>query len=371
MKNYIFKKKSLKMTTLHIVFDAGSRIEKEGQQGTMHLMEHLICKTFKDMYDKLSKLGINWNAYTSTESVVVYFTGLDKYLTNELKTELYKRLTGGLDCVTDEDFTNERNVVLQEYMDNIFDSDRASWLQVMRKWWGEYMTIGKKSDIENFTYEDMKRVYAERFTKAARVVEVGRKRTEFFDKAEYRSIDKDEAPYKFGKRSGIEPIEIASDDKTPVFLFSKKRVNKSDYPFLQVGIDMLTNGLESPFYVELREKLGLTYYVCGGVMAKHDSGVVYITACTDSVNTNKLKGRMEELIADAKSLLTKERYETVMSSLQIRREMNDAVLYENPMRFTNISGMKMSPSLERLTYDKVVKTTMKYIDHYVILTTNS
>lgn len=370
MKNYIFKKKSLKMTSLHIVFDAGSRTEKEGQHGTMHLMEHLICKTFKDLYKKLSELGIRWNAFTNTECVTVYFEGLDKYLTPELKQELYSRITGGLDCVSEEDFSNERNVVLQEYMDNVFDSNGASWMKVMRRWWGDYLTIGNKPDIENFTYEDMKNAYEERFAHATRVVEVGRKSTEFFTKLEYRGIDKEENKYRFGKRKDIEDVEVASNDKTSVFLFSRKRVNRSDYPFLHIGIEMLTNGLESPYYTELREKLGLTYYVYGDFIRNHSNGVMVINACTDTENAEKLKNRMRELIEQTETLLSEERYDTIMSNIRIGREKNDALLFQDPWRYTAIGNLKLPPSLERLTYDKVVKTTLKYMKHAVIVTSN-
>jgi predicted Zn-dependent peptidase len=255
-------------------------------------------------------------------------------------------------------------------MDNVFDSNGASWMKIMRKWWGDYLTIGNKRDIENFTYEDMKNVYKERFAHASRVVEVGRKSTEFFTKLEYRGIDKEESKYRFGKRKNIEDVDVASDDKTSVFLFSRKRVSKSDYKFLHVGIEMLTNGLESPYYTELREKLGLTYYVYGGFIRNHSNGVMVINACTDTENADKLKCRMRELVEQTETLLTEERYNTVMSNIKIGMEKNDALLFQEPWRYTEIGGLKLPSSLKWLTYDKVVKTTIKYMKHAVILTPN-
>lgn len=358
------------MTSLHIIFDAGSRTEKNGQYGTMHLMEHIICKTFKDLYDRLSKLGITWNAFTDAECVTVYFEGLDKYLTPDLKEELYSRITGGIDGVSEEDFTNERNVVLQEYMDYVFDSNSASWLKVMRRWWGDYLTIGSKSDIINFSYEDMKNIYEERFSKAVRVVEVGRKSTGFFAEIEYRDIDKEENKYRFGKRKDVEDVEVASNDKTSVFLFSRKRVNIRDYPFLFIGVEMLTNGLESPYYTELREKLGLTYRVYGDILRNHRNGVMVINACTDTKNEEELKNRMQELVKQTETLLSEERYETIMSNIIISREKNDAILFQDPLPYTAIRKLKLPKSLKRLTYDKVVKTTLKYMNQMVIVTSN-
>ena len=369
MKNYIFKKKNLKMTSVYMVFDAGSRLETEGMHGTMHLMEHLICKTFRDMYEELTKFGIRWNAFTSAECVCVYFMGLDKYLTNELKEKLYRRITGGISCVTKEDFENERSVVHQEYLDCVFDSEYASMMNVMRKWWGDYTAIGNESDILDFTHDDMVRVYAERFTKPARIVEVGRKRTEFFETIEFNDVCKSDWKYKYKKRN-LPLVNVASDEKVSVYVFSKKCVSKRDYPYLQVGVDMLTSGLESPFYRELREKLGLTYYVRGYVANNYDNGALVFNACTDSANLDVLKNKLSEIVKNVKLYLTKERYETIMSKLTIDRETVDAVLYEDPWRFADISKMKLPNKLDSLTYEKVVDVTMKYLQDFVVMTIN-
>lgn len=368
MKGYVFKRRSLKMTSLHIVFDAGSRLESDGRRGTMHLMEHLVCKTFKDMYGELSKLGISWNAYTSEECVTVFFKGLDKYLTGELKEKLYRKLTGGLECVTEEEFESERSVVVQEYLDFAFDSEQASWLEVMRRWWGNYMTIGRKSDIESFTHADMLEEYEKHFRKPARIVEVGRKRTDFLGTVDTVEPAKETGRFVFRKRKEIEEVAIPSEDKTPVFAFSRKRVTKKDYPYLRVGLNMLTYGLESPFYKELREKLGLTYYVYGTFVKNTANAVMCVEACTDSANAELLKRRMSDLFLDAESLLTEERYGTVLSGMKIEREMNEAVLYDYVGRYASISGLRLPNSLDKLTYDKVVGTTMRYIREMRILT---
>lgn len=368
MQNFIFKKKSLKMTSLFIVFDAGARLETDGKHGTMHLMEHLVCKTFKDLYENLTKLGIEWNAYTSTECVVVYFSGLDKYLTNELKKELYLRITGGIDCVDENEFECERNVVLQEYMDNVFDSERASWMQVMRRWWGDYMAIGKQSDIESFTHSDMLKVYGERFARPSRIVEVGRTKTDFFNTVDFKETEPNTSILKFKRRKGFPDVGVASDDKTSVFLFSKRRVSARDYPYLSVGLEMLSSGLESPFYKELREKLGLTYYVLGDVLCSHDQGVMYVNACTDADNTEKLKAKIAELADNVKSYMTEERFDTVISKLKIQREMDEAVLYKNPWRYVSTSKMMMPSSFKRITYKKVLETTLKYFSDTALVT---
>ena len=62
-------------------------------------------ETFKDEYQNLSRLNIEWNAVTSSERVMVYFYGMDKYFTPEIKQRIVKKLLGGIDkCVNEERF---------------------------------------------------------------------------------------------------------------------------------------------------------------------------------------------------------------------------------------------------------------------------
>ncbi len=370
MKNYVFKKKSLKMTTLVIVFDAGSRLEQEGKYGTMHLMEHLICKTFKDMYPELTKLGISWNAFTSDEMVEVYFKGLDKYLTNELKEKLTRKIISGLDCVTKEEFETEKQVVIQEYADTMFSPESAIAINILRKWFGTYTPIGYYDDIQAFTYDDMLETYKKYFTKPAKITEIGRYKTTAFENFEYQDVTKIKEKVKFKKHKDAPLEEISSDDKVPVFAVSKKTVSKSDYPYLGIGLDMLAGGLESPFYVELREKLGLTYFVYTQVCGYIDHGIMLLEACTSNDRKDELIKKMKEVIENAGDFMTLERFDTVMSNIKINREKQDALLFNDHRRFSTISKLIFPNNLNKIKFEKVVEVTLDYLSKSVILTAN-
>jgi predicted Zn-dependent peptidase len=80
---YYYTKTSIKMTNLTIAYNLGGLFDQEGQKGISHLMEHLICKTFKDEYGDLNKYNIEWNAITGGDCVKIYFMGMDKYFTPE------------------------------------------------------------------------------------------------------------------------------------------------------------------------------------------------------------------------------------------------------------------------------------------------
>ena len=102
------------LSGFYIVYKGSVCNEKKGWYGLSHLMEHLICHSFDDMYDDFDRDGIANNAYTSDNEIVFYFTGLDEYLV-KYKDEILKRILKF--GVTEEMFQNERKIVLEEYKD--------------------------------------------------------------------------------------------------------------------------------------------------------------------------------------------------------------------------------------------------------------
>ena len=77
---YYYTKSSIKMANLTIAYNMGGLFDQEGQKGISHLMEHLVCKTFKDEYAELQKYDIEFNACTGDDMVKVYFNGMEKYI---------------------------------------------------------------------------------------------------------------------------------------------------------------------------------------------------------------------------------------------------------------------------------------------------
>ena len=64
----------------YIVYDGSTNLEKSGWYGISHVMEHLLCKNFEHLREDFEREGIDWNAYTSNNEIVFYFTGLEEYL---------------------------------------------------------------------------------------------------------------------------------------------------------------------------------------------------------------------------------------------------------------------------------------------------
>ena len=62
------------LSGFYVVFYGSTNLEERGIYGISHLMEHLICKNFEHLRDDFEREGIDWNAYTTQNEIVFFFT---------------------------------------------------------------------------------------------------------------------------------------------------------------------------------------------------------------------------------------------------------------------------------------------------------
>lgn len=357
---HIYEKKSLKMTGLYIVFNRGGLYDAEGEYGTSHLMEHLICKTFKDEYSILTKNGIDWNAYTGDEHVVVHFTGMEKYLTSEFKERLIKKLLGGIN-ITEKEFETEKNVVLQEYMDSFNDPETS--LNLIREKYNYYGAIGRKADIEKFSFDDMKRHYALYYSHPAKIIEIGPSKSDFsFVTYNEEPVVQPRKIKWIEKNKNVEKENVPVNNKATLRYISKKNVSKADYPALRVAMIMLTGGMESPMFKRIREEKGLTYGVDCGVSLYIKEGVAKFGATTDFENKQALQNEFEYFFKDIKAHLTQERFNDVIQCFSISDEENKIFRYDSVIDLIRKGYIMVGKSYKKLTLEKVQEIAEKYFN---------
>lgn len=358
---YIYEKKSLKMTSLNVVFNAGGLFDEEGKFGTSHLMEHLICKTFDDLQDTLTANCIEFNAYTADEQVVVFFKGLDSRLTPELKKSLVNKLLGGIDCVSEEAFLNERNTVLQEYSD--YFNDPGCCFNIIRQKFNYYGPIGKKSDIENFSYKDMKAQYKKFFKQPAKIIEIGPTKTDF----SYVKFNENFVvePKKIKYKKCYKDVELetlpVSPDKKSVICIGKKLIKKADYPYIRIAMNMLTMGLNSPMYQEIRIKQGLSYAVHGEVDEFFNDSYLFFEACTDNENVEKLNNTFKMFFEDISKWLTEARFNDIINSIEVAREQKKIFRYSNINDIIRKGYTCIPKNLKKIEFNKLIEVCKKYI----------
>lgn len=357
---YFFEKNNLKMNGLYIVYNAGSMYEDDNRQGTMHLMEHLICKSFDDMQDELTKRNVTFNAYTDEEIVVVYFMGLNTELNADLKTRLVKRLTNG--SFADEfDFNKEKDIVLQEYYNYFNDLSFGHVANKLRRTHNFFSVIGNAEDITNYTYSDALEVFDRFFKKPTNIIEVGREATDF-SFVEYNDIEHTKKHLKYGKYKNTDEVVLESETNSVVVSLSKKPISKKDYPYMLILNQILSSGLNSPLYQELREKRGLIYAVMPYFSSCVNDSLLMYVAMTTKENATQVSAIMEEVLNNFGEFITEDRFNDVINKALIQMEINKIFQYKHPkaLRKGLPTGFKTKKQIKSVTLEKVLEVGKKY-----------
>ena len=363
---HIFKKNKIKMSGLYLIFNTGAMYEENGKFGTFHLMEHLICKTFDDLRDEFTKRGITYNAYTSSEMVVVWFTGLTKQLSTVLKEDLIKRITLCGNLITEESFLKEKMVVLQEYEDSFTDPMGGHYLNLIRSRFNYYLPIGKKSDIESFSYDDMKKTFNEFFTKPSMIIEIGGEKSDLsFVEFDKKPRTKRSLKYKEYNKVEISQVPCV-EGMNFMYFVPRTSISKKDYANLYIAKLMLSKGLNSPLYQELREKRGLVYGIYAMLEPCVNDSIFTICFQTITPNVEEAKIAYEETINNIDNVLTLDRFNDIIEMLRNKFEEEDIFIHEAVWKFIKglPSSQVNSKTLEKIKFEEVVETAKKYLLNY-------
>jgi predicted Zn-dependent peptidase len=204
------------LSGLYVVYEGSTNIEKKGNLGISHLMEHLMCKTFFHMIQDFDRDGIEWNAYTSSNEIVFYMTGLDEKIEKHKKKYLESLQTFD---ITKEQFENERQIVLQEYEDTFNDQSQSHSLNLARKLFNDYDPIGLKEDLEKLKFMDCLNFYEEQYAKPHKIIYVSKnKKLKNLD-IEFSNLKVDKK-FEFGNNKV--PLELNNEfkDKTSIICLS-------------------------------------------------------------------------------------------------------------------------------------------------------
>ncbi|RJQ30790.1 insulinase family protein [Candidatus Parcubacteria bacterium] len=269
--------KSTEAVTLLVLAGVGSRYETKEINGVSHFLEHMFFKGTKDRPDPgqvhkdLNRIGAAYNAFTSKETTGFW-----------VKTS-FKDFDIGLDIVSDillrpifkdEEFQKERGVILQEidmYEDNPMHKTQslleAMTLEDQPIGWD---IAGTKETVSSVKKEDLISYEKENYLSRNIIVAVAGK----FDKEEtFVKIKAAFAELKEGKNKDFKKASFSQ--KEPRLKVTEK---DSDQTHLAMGFraydmfddkrypanllsTLLGGNTSSRLFTEIREKLGLAYYV--------------------------------------------------------------------------------------------------------------
>ena len=349
------------LSGFYVVYKGSTNLEKSGIYGISHLMEHLVCKSLDPYQDELDRLGISYNAYTSGNEIVFFIKGLESSI-SKWRNKFVDLLTDF--SVTKEEFENERNIVLQEYMDSFNDQFNNHWLNLDRKLFNNYNPIGSKSDLENLKWMDCLDFFKEQYMKPSMIINVS-KDIEFGGDIDFNT-PKNTKKYEMGEY----PVEIerSTDYKGKVSLMLTSDIINEDFNKIKFVNHMFTRGLQSPFYQEIREKRGLVYYVGSHISRLNEQGVNVLYTMSSEENIDKITNIMKEILNNYDKFLTKERFNVTKESLSIELEKSEIRREDNVNRWIDPSGWSIYDTISDITYDEVMNICEKHFnfDNYRI-----
>ncbi len=337
MPNYIYIPSTIGLSLLAISYPLGSDYESDGRRGTHHLMEHLICKSFDHMLPKLKRLGINYNAYTSTNQVVLFFEGLDESI-ETVAQELYDCITSGTYTWSKQSFDNEKKTVLQEYEDVFNEQVGGTLVNVLRKHYRYFDPIGLRDNVESFSYADSLE-FRKCFQTPKLLCQVGKQNIltttgpdiimSGFQEPIFGNYDVPlETIPKKKKLFGV----FGAGGKTVVGLLNKSPVIKSEMNRVGVVISCLNDGLESPLLQEIRDKNGLSYFSEGCVVPMFRFGAITFLSCTSDRNAKKLHGVYNRFFSgDLSRHISKERFDDCYQGIMIEKKIGERLPHKGAM----------------------------------------
>lgn len=158
----VYQKKEAFVAHLGVMIFAGSRFEKEEEEGIAHFIEHCIFKGTKkrkafDIFTDLDSVGGELNAYTNKEEICVHasFRKAHFSIASELLGDIVQNAS-----FPEDEIQKEKEVVLDEiisYMDSpserIFDDFEAKLFKQNSL---GYNTLGTKKSVKSFTRKALK-----------------------------------------------------------------------------------------------------------------------------------------------------------------------------------------------------------------------
>ena len=347
-------KSQTELSGFYVVYEGSTNLEKPGWFGLAHLMEHLVFKNFDHLQEDFDKDGIDYNAYTSGNEIVFYLTGLDEKV-NKWKGEFIKLL--GQFNVTKEEFENERKIVLEEYMDAFNSQTEVHMLNLSRKLFNDYDPIGLREDLEKLKFMDCLNFFELQYAKPTKIINVSKGKPYKNNEIDFveRTIVKN---ISFGDHKV--PFELGNEFKDKTSLVMLSPVIDEDFAYVHFINAMLSLGLKSPLYQEIREKRGLVYYVHCYQSRMNQQGLNMIATQTSNKNIKACIEAIKEVLENPKKHLTKDRFDLVKDYYKVRMQKDEILRYKNVNQFINPEGWSVYDILEDVNLKKVKEVYDKY-----------
>jgi predicted Zn-dependent peptidase len=349
-------KSETELSGFYVIYDGSTNLEKPGWYGISHLLEHLVCKSFDHLQEDFDRDGVDWNAFTSDNSIVFYMTGLDDKI-NKWKHKFVDLLSEFK--ITKEQFENERKIVLEEYMDSFNSQTEVHQLNLARKLFDDYGPIGLKKDLENLKFLDIINYWELQYTNPSKIINISKNKEYKNNNIDF-DVRKIERKIEFGEHKV--DLELSNDFKDKTSLVIVSPIIEDNFAEVHFINAMLSLGLKSPLYKEVREKEGLVYYIHCYQSRVNNQGIITLATQTSNKNVEKVIKAMKGVLENPNKYLTKERFDLVRDYYKVRKEKDEILRYKNINEYLNPKGWAVNSILDTVTLKDIKKVYDKYYD---------
>lgn len=341
------------LSSFYIIWEGSTNLEKKGWYGIAHLCEHLQTKMIDHLQEDFDRDGIEWNLWTSSNEICMYIKGLDN------KVDKWKHIIMDLMFefkITKEEFENERKIVLEEMADSFNEQTQCHMLNLSRKLFGDFNPIGLKEDLKKLKFLDIINFWELQYSKPTKIINVS--------KTDYKNPTLDFAERTIVKNISYGnhnvPLELNNEwkDKTSIIILSP--IISEDFAYIHFINAMLSLGLKSPLYQEIREKRGLAYYVHCYQSRVNEQSVNTISTQTSNRNFNAVIEAVEGVLKNPKKYLTKDRFNLVKDYYTVRKQKDEILRYENVNQWINPKGWSVYDILDEVNLKKIMEVYDKY-----------
>jgi len=268
---------NIEAMTLLVLVGVGSRQEIKKINGISHFLEHLFFKGTKSrpkpsqVHKELNKIGATYNAFTAKEETGFWVKSSAKDF--DISLDIVSDIL--LEPLFDEkEIEKERGVILQEI--SMYEDDpRQKILWIIENVLYRNQPIGwdipgTKETVNNIKRADIIRYESDNYLAKDMVVIVA---GNIDKKTAFKKIEKVFSRIRKGKNKNFPGVKISQ--KSPQIKIVKKDSDQTHFALAFRGYDMfdekryvlnllsvvLGGNMSSRLSTEIREKLGLAYYV--------------------------------------------------------------------------------------------------------------
>ena len=342
------------LSSFYIIWEGSTNLEKKGWYGIAHLCEHLQTKMIDHLQEDFDRDGIEWNLWTSSNEICMYIQGLDE------KVNKWKHIIMDLMFdfkITKEQFENERKIVIEEYLDAMNGQTELHQINLERKLFNDYGPIGLLEDLENLRFLDIINFWELQYANPTKIINVSKNN-------DYKNNEIDFVEHKINKKIEFgnhnAPLEKGNEFKDKSSLVILSPIIEEDFAYVHFINAMLSLGLKSPLYQEIREKKGLVYYVHCYQARMNNQGLNTIATQTSNKNIDGVIAAVKEVIENPKKYLTKDRFDLVKDYYKVRMQKDEILRYKNVNQWINPEGWSVYDIIDDVDFKKVQQVYKKY-----------